>query len=261
MTKPRTLVLRTAGTNCDWETAAAWEKAGAVAERIHVNRIAENPALLHEFQILTIPGGFSYGDDVAAGAVFANELEQRFGEELYRFRDAGKLVLGICNGFQVLVRTGLLPGIGNGERVATLDGNDSGKFEDRWTYLMVDGARCAFTQGMKETVYFPVAHGEGRFVTSTPEILEALQDGDQIVFRYADKNGKPANGRYPLNPNGSQGDVAGICDPTGRILGMMPHPERHYLALQHPSWTREGLKEEGDGLAVFRSGVRYASQL
>jgi phosphoribosylformylglycinamidine synthase len=114
---------------------------------------------------------------------------------------------------------------------------------------------------MKETVYFPVAHGEGRFVTSTPEILEALQDGDQIVFRYADKNGKPANGRYPLNPNGSQGDVAGICDPTGRILGMMPHPERHYLALQHPSWTREGLKEEGDGLAVFRSGVRYASQL
>jgi phosphoribosylformylglycinamidine synthase len=255
--KPKSLILRTAGTNCDWETVAAFEKAGADAERVHVNRIVENPGLLDYYQILTIPGGFTYGDDIASGAVLANELMERFGEQLCRFRDRGKLILGICNGFQVLARTGLLPGFEGGKAEANLDRNDSGKFEDRWAYLKPDGEKCVFTGGIGDAIYLPVAHGEGKFVAPYG-VMERLKKDRQVVFRYAGENGNPAGRKYPLNPNGSLDDIAGICDPTGRVFGLMPHPERHYMGLQHPRWTREGLRKHGDGLAIFRNAVDYA---
>jgi len=260
MAKPRVLILRAAGTNCDAETVAAFEAAGASADRVHVNRILEKPGILDEYRILTIPGGFTYGDDIAAGVVLANELTQRLGDGLYRFRDRGGLILGICNGFQVLVKTGLLPGNDGGRRVATLSGNDSGKFEDRWIYLEVAGDHCVFTKGMGGPVYIPVAHGEGKFVASGSAV-RALEKGDQVVFRYALPDGKPANGVYPFNPNGSVADIAGIDDTTGRVLGLMPHPERHYTGVQHPQWTRRGLMDEGDGLPIFRNAARYAAHL
>lgn len=260
MGKPKAIVMRAAGTNCDAETAFALETAGAIAERVHVNRLTENPELLQEYSIAVIPGGFSYGDDVSAGAVFANELIKRLGEQLYRFSDDGKPILGICNGFQVLVKTGLLPGIVRGKRQVNLEANDSGKFEDRWTYLSTDGSKCIFTKGITGVVYAPVAHGEGK-VVALGGIIDKLVENGQVVFRYAYENGEPAGGNYPENPNGSEDDIAGICDPSGTRLGLMPHPERHIKGHQHPRWYREGAKAEGDGVAIFRNAVRYARQL
>ena len=265
MPKPKVCVLRVAGTNCDVETKYAFEKAGACAERIHVNRLAKERRLLARFQILAVPGGFSYGDDVGAGKVQAVELMHRLGDEVRAFVDADKLVIGICNGFQVLVKTGLLPGgastprvLGGGgasrKQTVTLASNDSNRFEDRWVRLRVDTSRSVFISP-GQVLTLPVAHGEGKFIPQDDATLEELRDAGQIVFRYVGANGgKPV---YPENPNGSVDDVAGICDPTGRILGLMPHPERHVEPWHHPRWTREGLKEQGDGFQVFQNAVRY----
>jgi len=252
----RALVLRTAGTNCDVETAFALEKAGAKADIIHVQRVTERPPMLQDYQILALPGGFSYGDDVAAGKVFANELKHKLGDPLAAFVDAGNLVIGICNGFQVMVKIGLLPGPFRPAtpQTVTLTYNDSNKFEDRWVHLKVVSDRCVFTRGI-ETLYIPVAHGEGKFVAQQETLLDQLEANGQVVFRYVNPN-LQSDG-YPWNPNGSQRDIAGICDPTGRILGLMPHPERHVLPTQHPRWTRDGLRSEGDGAAVFRNAVSY----
>jgi len=254
---PRALIIRTAGTNCDQETAFAFKKAGAEFDVVHVQRLTEHPATLCDYQILAFPGGFSYGDDVAAGKVFANEIKNKLGDALAEFVDAGKLVIGICNGFQVLVKLGLLPGpfSSNGARqTVTLTHNDSNKFEDRWVHLKVETEKCVFTRGL-ERIYIPVAHGEGKFVAEETSLLDDLQSNDQIVFSYISPESE--NCGYPWNPNGSHRDIAGICDPTGRAFGLMPHPERHILPTQHPRWTREGLKEEGDGLAIFRNAVEY----
>ncbi|KPJ52749.1 MAG: phosphoribosylformylglycinamidine synthase [Planctomycetes bacterium DG_58] len=254
MTKPRVCVLRVAGTNCDVETMWAFEKAGAEAVRLHVNRLAERRKLLDSFQILAVPGGFSYGDDIAAGRVQAVELMHRLGNEVRSFVTADKLVIGICNGFQVLVKTGLLPGGESKEQVVTLAANDSNRFEDRWVYLRVETPRSVFISP-GQTIYLPVAHAEGKFIPENDEVLEALKGRGQVVFRYVSSDGgEPA---YPENPNGSVDDVAGICDPTGRILGMMPHPERHVEGWHHPRWTREGLKDRGDGFQIFRNAVHY----
>jgi phosphoribosylformylglycinamidine synthase len=257
MSQPRAIVLRAPGTNCDEETAAAWERAGAVVEIWHVGRLVDSPSSLDAFQILTLPGGFSYGDDLGAGRILATRLGTVLGDSLRRFHDRGGLVLGICNGFQVLVRAGLLPGGTRGCR-ATLARNDSGRFESRWVRLATRPGLSPFiSSDSSPTVELPVAHGEGRFVLGSSADLGVLDDAGQIVLKYADEEGRPAED-YPDNPNGSQGAVAGVCDPTGRILGLMPHPERFVDPWHHPRWTRRAGKngESGDGLTIFADAVR-----
>ena len=249
MLAPRALILRAPGTNCDHETAHAFERAGAIARRLHVNALAEKPALADDFQILCIPGGFSYGDDIASGRIFALELKLRLGDMLRKFHDKGGLMLGICNGFQVLLQTGLLLG-----DVATLAHNTSGRFIDRWVHLRATPGKCVFLQGI-DRCELPVAHAEGRFVTRSPKDFAALEAAGQLVLRY----GPDASGES-TNPNGSMGDVAGVCDATGRIFGLMPHPERFIDATQHPSWHgRLDAMAAGAGLTIFANAVKAVS--
>jgi phosphoribosylformylglycinamidine synthase len=254
MTKPRVLVLRAPGANCDAEAQFAFEHAGAHADRLHINRLRDQPAQLHNYQILVIPGGFTYGDDVAAGKILANQLSVFLGEQLRVFRDQEKLILGICNGFQAILKAGLLMPPDEDGPVATLGRNTSGKFEDRWIHLQSKPGKCPFLKDLGR-LYLPVAHGEGNFMCRESWILKGLAQAGQIVLRYVDADGK--SGPYSVNPNGSQDDVAGVCDATGRVLGLMPHPERHVLPTQHPQWTRRGLAAEGDGLQLFKNAVRY----
>jgi len=256
MAKPRVLILRAPGANCDTEAGFAFEQAGALAEPLHINRLREQPALLQQYQILVVPGGFTYGDDVAAGKILANELQHFLGDALHQFRAKEKLILGICNGFQVLLKAGLILPPDEDGPLTTLAHNTSGRFEDRWIYLQARPGRCVFLQGY-EQLHVPIAHGEGRFVCRAPWILKGLDQAGQVVLRYVDAEGRP--GPYPINPNGAQGDVAGLCDISGRVLGLMPHPERHVLPTQHPRWTREGLAAEGQGLRLFRNAVEYFS--
>jgi phosphoribosylformylglycinamidine synthase len=254
MVAPRILILRAPGANCDGETEFACEQAGAIAERVHINRLREQPRRLDDYQVLIVPGGFTYGDDVAAGKVLAMQLSHFLGEALRRFRDAGKLILGICNGFQALLKAGLVLPADKEGPLATLAHNANGRFEDRWIYMQASPGRCPFLTGVHR-LHLPIAHGEGRFVCRAPWVLEGLQKAGQVVLRYCDAAGNP--GDFPINPNGSEGHVAGLCDLTGRVFCLMPHPERHVLSTQHPRWTREGLAAEGDGLAIFRNAVRY----
>ena len=253
MPKPRVLVLRAPGTNCDEETAFAWRLAGAEAETWHVGRMVESSGNLDSFQILTLPGGFSYGDDLGSGRILATRLGTVLGDPLRRFLDRGGLVLGICNGFQVLVKAGLLPG-NPGLGHSTLTFNDSGHFESRWVRLLPTPGLSPFLDSDRP-MELPVAHGEGKFVVAESDGLAKLEAAGQVVLRYAEADGSVAS-TYPANPNGSPGAVAGLCDPTGRIFGLMPHPERHVDPLHHPRWTRLGLDREGDGLAIFRNAVR-----
>jgi phosphoribosylformylglycinamidine synthase subunit PurQ / glutaminase len=256
------LILRSPGTNCDAETAFAFERAGARVERLHVNAVLEAPRVLDEFQILCLAGGFSYGDDVAAGRIAANQLRHHLAEQLAAFKQAGKLILGICNGFQILLKAGiLLASSPQGESPATLTWNASGKFEDRWVPLHVSSGKSVFFAGI-ETLYLPVAHAEGKFVPASEQVLKNLDAAGQLVLRYGSVNGHAAATlapriAYPENPNGSLADVAGVCDETGRVCGLMPHPERFVDPTQHPRWTREPLAEEGQGLRVFQNAVRY----
>lgn len=256
MAKPRVLVLRAAGTNCDEETAFAFELAGASAERIHVNRLIEAPQILGSFQILAIPGGFSYGDDIASGKILANQLVHRLSEPLAGFVAADKFVLGICNGFQVLVKAGLLPGAGL--PAVTLTFNDSARFEARWVRVRAEHSVCPLLESGEE-FYLPVAHGEGKVVIarasseSTAETaFSLLKKAKCIALRYVaidrDRDG------YPANPNGSEFDIAGLCDPTGKIFALMPHPERCVLTTHRPDWTRHH-STETDGLRIFRRAV------
>jgi phosphoribosylformylglycinamidine synthase len=254
MATVRVLILRAPGANCDGETLFACEKAGVLGERIHVNRLRESPSLLQRFQMLVVPGGFTYGDDVAAGKILANQLSGFLGDALRFFRDREKLILGVCNGFQALLKAGLLIPPDEEGPVATLAPNTSGRFEDRWIHLQAEPGRCPFLTGL-DRLHLPVAHGEGRFLCRQQWQLEGLRQSGQAVLRYVDAAGNP--GGYPVNPNGSEGDVAGVCDATGRVLGLMPHPERHVLPTQHPRWTRLGLAAEGEGLAIFRNAVRF----
>jgi len=312
MARPDVLVLRAPGTNCDRETAFAFEQAGARAELIHVNRLLEAPDLCARFQIFCIPGGFSYGDDVAAGRILANQLQHHLAEQLARFQTDGKLILGICNGFQVLIKSGvLLPADAQQGAPATLTYNDSGLFEDRWVQLGVSSRKCVFLEGI-DRLYLPVAHAEGKFVARDPETLALLEGAGQLVLRYERQDreaetaeaassgaarsagrgtalagargtgGAAASGEtacgpaaasgatrapgtlrtkpqvpYPDNPNGSMADVAGVCDATGRVLGLMPHPERHIHPTHHPRWTRGEAGEQGDGMKVFLNAVAY----
>ena len=267
--KPKVLVLRTAGTNCDKETAFAFGLAGARPLIQHINQLITRRKILAEFDILALPGGFSYGDDLAAGKILANELKYRLGEELLGFLASGKLVIGICNGFQVLVKAGILPGnLKKGlkskdsfEQLATLSGNDSNKFEDRWVNLKPEKSRCVWTKGLKEAFCLPVAHGEGKFISKEKWVLGAIKNNNQVVLRYANSDARIASVGYPQNPNGSEDDIAGICDTTGRIFGLMPHPERHIWKMQSPdniSYTC-GF-EKAPGLKIFINGVSYAKK-
>lgn len=259
MVKPKALVLRTAGTNCDRETQYALELAGFEAQRIHIFRLMDQPKKLADFQFLVIPGGFSYGDDVAAGKILANQMLHRLSAELNAFLAADKLVLGICNGFQVMIKSGLLPWAkvdsAEAHRDVTLAWNDCGKFEDRWVHLRCDSDKCVFLPA-GEIISLPIAHGEGKFVPKNDSILQKLRDGDQMALRYVDADGRP--GPYPINPNGSIDDIAGICDPTGRAMGLMPHPERFIDPTHHPQWTRHQPKRS-DGSLLFERAFEYLS--
>jgi phosphoribosylformylglycinamidine synthase len=270
---PRVLILRAPGTNCDRETAFAFETAGARAETVHLNRLLENPRLAGEFQILCIPGGFSYGDDICAGRIFGNQMRHHLRDTLLDFKAAGKLILGICNGFQILIKSGVLLPDRADEPIATLTLNESGKFEDRWVHLRVASPKCVFLSGI-ERMYLPVAHAEGKFVARDEATLQHLDSAGQLVLRYVEgevqgskfkvqssgtlnlEHGTLNPVPYPSCPNGAQLAVAGLCDETGRVFGLMPHPERHIDPTQHPRWTREQPKR-GDGLALFENAVRF----
>lgn len=263
MAQPRVLILRAPGTNCDVETAYAFERAGGLAERLHVNQLLATPHQLSQFQILCLPGGFSYGDDIAAGRILGNQIRHHLHGRLEEFQAAGKLILGICNGFQVLIKSGvLLPLDQDFAPPATLAWNASGKFEDRWVPLYTAGAKSVFFAGI-EKMYLPVAHAEGKFVPRNRQVLADLERAGQLVLRYG--SGPAGNAElsmaarvaYPDNPNGSLGDVAGVCDATGRVCGLMPHPERHIDPTHHPRYHRESLAAVGDGLRVFQNAVGY----
>jgi phosphoribosylformylglycinamidine synthase len=275
--QPTTLILRAAGVNCDQETAHAFELAGARSEFVHINRLLESPGLLDRYQILAIPGGFSYGDAIAAGRILANQIRHHLADALRRFVEAGKPIIGICNGFQVLVKTDLLPGdiAGRSGQTATLTANDCGRFVDRWVHLRcvaqasslcsapspsgqppAPPSACIWTQGI-DALDLPVAHGEGKFVPLDDAVRQALWAGGQVALVYAKADGSPAGGTFPDNPNGSVDDIAGITDPTGLVLGLMPHPERHVDAIQHPAWSRLRLTGQGRGLQVFQNAVRH----
>lgn len=256
MATPRALILRTAGTNCDEETRYALELAGAQAECIHINRLAAEPDPFAQSQIVVIPGGFSYGDDVGSGVVLAVELQHVLGEKLATFVARGGLLLGICNGFQVLVKTGLLPDARftkASERTLTLTTNESHKFEARWVTLRAPKHTVCLYAEPGEMLELPVAHGEGRLIARDPSILTQLHRQGQVVYQYVRRDGGEAT--YPEDPNGSADHIAGLCDTTGRIFGLMPHPERHIFAHHHPRWTRERYRREGEGLRIFRRAV------
>lgn len=260
MPRPKAIILRTAGTNCDVESAFACEKAGFQADRVHVNRIASGEVALDDYSLLFIAGGFSYGDDVAAGKIMALELDRRFGDSLRAYEEKGKLAIGVCNGFQVLIKTGLLPfRTGSGADLrATLTNNDSGKYEDRWTRMTVEQESvCVFTRSMRPRIELPVAHGEGKFIVKSESDMTELERDGQIVLRYAAKDGgEPV---YPENPNGSMKHIAGVCNKKGTFFGLMPHPERFLFRINHPRWTREDLPEEGDGMLFFKNAFDYCN--
>ena len=256
MATPRTLILRAPGTNCDEETGYAFDLAGAATELVHINELVSGRKNLDEYQILVIPGGFTYGDDISAGKILANEMRLKIGDQIREYTTNGNLVLGICNGFQVMVKAGILPPLKNGEtQDLTLAPNDSGKFECRWSYLRAnESSPCVFTRGI-EVVYLPVAHGEGK-VAAHPRVWERAS----IAVQYCDEKGDTEAG-YPHNPNGSERNIAGICDTSGRIFALMPHPERHVVRTQHPRWTREGSKSNGDGLQIFVNAVKWIKSI
>ena len=256
MSKVRTLIIRAPGTNCDVETTYAFQQAGAVVSSVHVNQLIRHEKRLSDYQIMVIPGGFTYGDDISAGKVLANELRLKLGEDIQSFIEDGGLILGICNGFQVLVKAGILPKLSNGSPpLLTVSANDSGKFECRWVYLYVNKkSPCIFTKGI-DIMYLPVAHAEGK-VVADPRVLPDLN----VVLYYTDEYGNNKAG-YPHNPNGSVGNIAGICDASGRVFALMPHPERYIRGTQHPQWTRQGAKEYGDGFQIFLNAVKWAKNL
>jgi phosphoribosylformylglycinamidine synthase I len=268
MKKVNALILTGFGLNCDNETAFVFEQAGARAHKVHINTLISGEVKLEDFHVLAFGGGFSWGDDHGAGVIQALKLKNHIGKELLEFVEQKKLIIGICNGFQALVNLGLLPGLDNDytKRSVSVTYNDCGNFRDQWVHLAANSkSPCVFTKGM-DMADFPIRHGEGKFVADQ-EMLDTLVENNQVVLQYADKTGQPANGQFPLNPNGSLNDIAGICDPTGRIFGLMPHPEAYNHFTNHPDWTRDAqeLKRQGKtfdaqmtiGIQLFQNGVDY----
>ncbi len=271
----KALVLTGYGLNCDYETHYALKLAGADSKRVHINELIKGEGLgqiedLDDYHILAFDGGFSWADDHGAGVILSTRLKYNIGQQLREFIEDGKLIIGICNGFQALVNLGLLPGFDNNydERNVALTFNDCGNFRDQWVHLKTRESPCGFTRGI-DMLELPIRHGEGKFY-APPEVIQRLFEKDQVVFQYATSEGEPARGKFPLNPNGSLEDIAGICDPTGRIFGLMPHPEAYNHFTNHPDWTgrKEELKragkfladEEGDGIKIFRNAVDYVRE-
>lgn len=252
----RALILAGYGINCEYETAHCFREAGARAEIVHLGELLRRDKRIEDYHIIAFPGGFSFGDDIASGKVLANKFKYNLFDDLLELIESGGLIIGICNGFQVLAKMGLLPAFDGkyGVQQVTLTFNDSGRFEDRWVHLRVEKSRCVFTRGI-EKMYLPVRHAEGKFFSSQ-EVLERLKKNGQIVMRYVNPDGGRAH--YPWNPNGSLDDIAGICDETGRVFGLMPHPEAFNHFTNHPRWTREEVRETG--MKIFENAVRYVRE-
>jgi len=279
MQQPKVLVLIGYGINCDYETQFAFQKAGAIADRVHINEIIDGTYKLEDYEVFFVPGGFSYGDELGAGKVLANKLRINLEEQLQQFIEDEKLIGGHCNGAQVLIKSGILPAINGNYKIqtATLTNNDSGRYEDRWINLKSISKTCVWTSDLP-TMCMPVAHGEGKFYSKEPGLIEELKKDEnrQIALVYIKPDGSPANRKFPYNPNGSVADIAGICDPTGRIFLQMPHPERYTHLTNHPQWTRivgdikrerrklglpidlDKIDWEGEGLLIFRNAVNHA---
>lgn len=256
---PKALVLTGFGINCDVETAFAFKMAGAEAKRVHINDLINGKDRMEDYHIMALPGGFSYGDDIASAKVLANKLRYNLYDQIMSFIEEGKLIIGICNGFQALVKMGLLPRFyGKVEQTVTLTFNDSGRFEDRWVYLKMEKTNCVFTKGL-ERIYLPVRHGEGKFVPRDDAVLRMLREKNLIVVRYADNEWNPTM-TYPMNPNGSVDAIAGICDSSGRVFGLMPHPEAYLFRENHPRWPRSESPEEGMGLRIFKNAVDFITE-
>lgn len=268
MPKISAIVVTGNGTNCEMEMAHACRLGGFDrVDIVHISELLYGERRLDDYDFLNLPGGFLDGDDLGSAKAGANRIlharvrgsGERLFDQFLRFIAAGKLILGVCNGFQLLVKLGMLPGFdGRYDRqTVTLTYNDSGRFEDRWVHLHVKkGSPCVFTRGL-ERLYLPVRHGEGKFVPKDEETRRRLHEEGLVVLTYDDGKGNPATGAYPANPNGSVDAIAGICDATGRIFGLMPHPEAYLHRTNHPRWTREDLPEEGEGLALFRNAARF----
>jgi phosphoribosylformylglycinamidine synthase len=262
------MVLSGNGINCEYETATACTLGGADrTDVVHINELLQGERSLESYHLLCLPGGFLDGDDLGSGKACANRFRhatvtstgEPFWDQLLRFVRAGKLILGICNGFQLMVKMGLVPALGNsyGTQVATVTRNDSNRFEDRWVHLKVNPASpCVFTKGI-ERLYLPVRHGEGKFLPADPSTLDDMLRRHLVCLQYTDGAYRAPTMEYPFNPNGAQAGVAGICDETGRLFGLMPHPEAYLHRTNHPRWTREILPEEGAGVALFRNAIAY----
>lgn len=255
----RALVLRTAGTNCEGETLHALTLAGAKAELLHLRELLREPQRLDAYSMMVIPGGFSYGDDIAAGKILANELKFKLGGAFQKFVSEGKLVIGICNGFQALVKAGFLPGSEPFNSVqeattltqtATLIRNSSGRFQCEWIGVRRENSMAKWLERLPKNFQLPIAHGEGRFVTKNSKILKEIEKNRQIVFRY-----------FPKNPNGSLHSIAGICNGSGNVIGLMPHPERFVTHFQHPAWSRISFEKRTAGLLFWQAAVQYAKGL
>lgn len=269
MAQVRTLVLTGYGINCEEETRFAFERAGSIARVVHINDLVSNSSMLKNFQIFVFPGGFSYGDDTGSGKALANRIINNLEQELASFLSRDTLMLGICNGFQVMTNIGVIPALSSsiGNPDAALTHNNTNRYQCRWVDLKVEkNSPCVFTRGL-EKLHVPVAHGEGRYY-APDSVLDRLERDGMVAMRYALPDGSPANGEFPANPNGALRDIAAVCDSTGRITGMMPHPERGIFFTQREDWTllrekyrRENteLPEESDGMAIFRNGVYYFS--
>ena len=260
--KAKTLIITGFGLNCEVETKAAFDCCGAESDLVHLNDLLNRKKSLNDYHILAFIGGFSFGDHLGAGAVFANKIKYGLKEDIKKFITDGKLIIGICNGFQTLTRLGLLPCV-NGEyfteQSIALAWNDSGIFRDSWVNLKIEPeCPCIFTKGI-DSLEVPIRHGEGKFVAS-PEMLAEIENKNLVVLRYADSEGVPTD-KFPHNPNGSLNNIAGVCDPTGRIFGLMPHPEAYLSPYNHPNWIRQKesgiLPKEGAGVVIFRNAVEY----
>ncbi|HBG74978.1 MAG: phosphoribosylformylglycinamidine synthase I [Chloroflexi bacterium GWB2_49_20] len=257
--KPKALILQARGSNRDLDVMEALTLSGAEPIGVPLNHLRSRTTDWHAFQMLVIPGGFSYADALGAGKLLALDLNSYFADEINAFVASGKPVIGICNGFQALLKSGILPEGNDRQRASTLTFNTQGHFECRWVTLAPLSQTCIWTKGLNDNITCPVAHGEGNFQVSDLTLINTLSSLDQIALTYTHPDGSPANGEYPANPNGSVLDIAGICNPQGNVLGLMPHPENHIHPTQHPQWSRDVSGQTGLGL--FENGIKYAAGL